>query len=68
MGEERNEVGLCSVGNVLGYPPDWQGQGHLKEGAEGSLGFLKAVLVCGSVKEERGVCIWGRGAVHQPLL
>lgn len=44
VGEERNEVGLCSVGNVLGYPPDGQGQGHLKEGAEGSLRFLKAVL------------------------
>lgn len=56
---------MCSVGNVLGYPPDWQGQGNLKEGAEGSLGFLKAVLFCGSVK---GVCIWGRGAVCQPLL
>lgn len=57
--EERNKAGSCSMGNVQGSLPDWQGQYHLKKGTRGSLGFLKAVLFCGSVKEGQGVCIRG---------
>lgn len=44
--EERNKAGSCSMGNVRGSLPDWQGQYHLKKGTRGSLGFLKAVLFC----------------------
>lgn len=41
-------------GEPGGAPPDWQGQGPLKDGAGGSLGLLKAVLFCGSVEKGQG--------------
>lgn len=46
---------------MLSSPPDWQGRGHLKDGAGGSLGFLKAVLFSGSVKEEWRCLYMGKG-------
>lgn len=66
---------------MVGAPPDWQSQGQLKEGAGGSLGFLKAVPLCGSVQKGQGRaysggdgsagsqpdCVQGRGP-SAPLL
>lgn len=41
-----------------GPPQDWQGQGHLKKGAGGSLGLLKAALSVVLGGRGRGVCMW----------
>lgn len=56
------------MGNVLESLPDWQGQYQLKKGTGGSLGFLKAMLFCGSVKEGQGCLYMGWVASSQLLL